>query len=227
MSKVSKHVVDRLISLDSPSRELILNIDWMNTQMFPLFNVGGLKVNLKNMFRYGNVDYTSLKELVEDVYSRLKNEVYNGEKLFINFELNPNPESNIPDILIECNENFWFITSSDEDKVILFDFPKLTDDSRLDTYSTTVSNHIRDAFYVFSGKIFRKRDETVRYNIMDIAPLILYIHDIPIPTGIDGKFPVDSITKEVFNRRKPKTVSYISDLIKKRTGKIRRKIGKK
>ena len=225
-SRLSKEI-NKFILLDSPSRELIVNVDWERTKVFPLINVGGLKVNLKDRYKSGIVESDEINSIAEELTKKLRELNVDGETMFKDIEIHLNDDPYIPDILLELHRDYWFISSSEDREIIYFDLPKLTDDLDLKRYSTTVSNHIRDAFYVLSGKVFNKGDSNPTLRIVDMAPSILYLFDIPIPSDIDGTINKDLFKREFFEERRPKYTRYKGVKIKKRLVKVRRKVRKR
>ncbi len=195
--------INRVFILESPAREMQTMVDWERTEIFPLVNVGGLKANLKGLFRKGSVEASEHEKLVDEVVEKLGSLEIDGIKIFKEVLSNPNPEPDIPDILLEPDDRLWFASRGTGKKLFKPSQPSLSQVDDLRAIRIAPSFHIREGFYAFGGKGFRK-GLGGKLSIMDIAPLILYLANTPIPEDIDGRLPTNHIDSELLRNRKPR-----------------------
>jgi len=219
--------INRVFILESPARELQTMVDWGGTSIFPLVNVGGLKANLRGVFREGSVDPERHVKLMEEVAQRLREARHQGRKLFKEVVTSPNPDPHIPDILLEPDETLWFASRGTGSIVFKPSQPSLGEVDDLSAIRISPSFHIREGFYVFGGAGFKKGGD--RISIMDIAPTILYLIGAPIPRDMDGKLHINLISDDLLRERKPVYTAGAKNLrqklvsTRKRIERLRRK----
>jgi predicted AlkP superfamily phosphohydrolase/phosphomutase len=64
--------------------------------------------------------------------------------------------------------------------------------------------HRPDGIFIASGPAFRN-NERITASILDIAPTVLYLMDVPIPTYMDGRVLKEAINPELLRTRTPRT----------------------
>ncbi|MEW5821450.1 MAG: alkaline phosphatase family protein, partial [Cyanobacteriota bacterium] len=169
----------------SSFREMVLNtrvyknnIDWSKTKAYrvPLsYPYVGLNINVKSRQKDGIVlpgkEYKELKQqlyknfkgfsdknpdLIKNVF--LQEEVYNGPSSY-----------NTPDIIIELNENYDSGSEVDE---LITEIPNML--------LTTISGYHRTSgIFGAMGKNINHNPQLFKFNIIDIAPTILYTLNLP------------------------------------------------
>lgn len=168
-----------------------LDIDWSNTKAFLASFFGtetqGIMINLKGREPQGIVDPSEYDRLREYIISKLKElkDPETGEKIFENVfkkeEIYTGPYINeAPDIVTLLKGEYKF--SADlKAKEIITPLNKIQGSHRL-----------YGIFIAYGPDI--KQDITIENaQIIDLAPTILHIFDIPIPKYMDGK-----VLKEIF-----------------------------
>ena len=211
------------------------NIDWANTKAFSSGAFGNIYINVEGEWGSGivksGIEYEQLREelsekirdlrdpedgesVVEKVYKR--EEIYRGPYLV-----------NAPDLVVQIKDYKYLINT--------FHFTK--DDPILQNicndpnspWPRRLSTHRLDGVVIFSGEMI----ENVLLDnaeIIDLAPTILYLMNLPIPIDMDGKVltnifssnylrkhPVifESSEKSFHNEKIPNYTSSEEDKVKK------------
>ncbi len=76
--------------------------------------------------------------------------------------------------------------------------------------------HRPEGIFIASGPAFRKKD-CLKASILDIAPTVLYLMNLPIPTYMDGRIIKEAIKQDFLNLHKPRTCKL--ELIDKKSDK--------
>lgn len=181
--------------------------DWTRTQSYSLGSYGNIYINLKGREPHGIVepgaayealrnkiagrlmelrDPTTGKQVVKKVYRR--EDIYHGEFL---------PKA--ADLIVEWSEEGYHSVQrfgSVEESVF-------TD--RLNLHLTKIrytGHHRLNGIFAIKGRGVKQGIEINNARIIDLAPTILYLLGLPIPTDMDGR-----VLKEVFEEehieRKP------------------------
>lgn len=69
---------------------------------------------------------------------------------------------------------------------------------------TPLGNHRWDGVFVASGPGFRAGERVDEVSLLDIAPLVLYSQDLPIPTDVAGRIPAQAMLPEQLVSRPPR-----------------------
>ncbi len=177
-------------------------IDWTTTKVFNLVAdlQGYIRINLKGREKEGIVEHG-------EEYDRLCNKVIEGLKTFKDAnDLEPVAESisrsdqifykgngfnNLPDIIVKWKfkpaVNYRKIISSEYGE-LEWPSPGLNPDGRS-------GNHRPEGFLLAAGKNIKINSTFEKKHIVDLAPTILHLLDIPIPEEYDGKV-IEDILKE-------------------------------
>ena len=182
----------------SPAKRLsILNrfffstsdIEWSKTKAFASGVTGAITINVKGRQPMGIVnpsEYENVREEIIDKLSELKDpetgdyvvrRVYKREEIYDGPYLNQ-----APDIVATPNDHYEFFGMHG------FSFNKVIDY----TFANS-GEHTLNGIFIAVGEGIKKGVEIEGANIIDLAPTILHIMDLPIPTHMDGK-----VLKEIF-----------------------------
>lgn len=183
------------------------NINWNNTKAYrvPLaYPYVGVNINLKNRQEQGIIEDKDFKAVKEHTFNTLKayserypqyiksvqyqEDIYEGENI-----------CNTPDIILELNENYDSGVEIDE---LTTEIPSIL-------LKTISGYHKPHGIFGAYGKNIQHNPETQNYNIVDLAPTILYALDTPIDKNIDGKLLTGIFKKEFLNKNTPR---YVCDL---------------
>lgn len=225
-SKLSKTILDRFLVMDSPSRIIVSLMDWEQTKIFPSINVGGLKVNIKGQFKSGYVSPGEREGVIKDTVELLKSIEVEGRKIFRDLEVTSSRDLYIPDILLEVDEELWFITSADGRDVLPLKSNKLDDHIKIDISRSRVAYHIREGFYAIKA-VGLNIGVKERLSMTDITPLTLYLLHLPIPPDLDGKLNLKLFRDDFVRTYKPIKKQYYKSHVKSRVKALRRRLTKK
>jgi predicted AlkP superfamily phosphohydrolase/phosphomutase len=164
------------------------DFDWKKTKAYSVGGWGFIYLNLIGREREGIVsgeEYQSLRNYIIEKLYKLKDpdtgenvvkEVYKKEDLY-----NGQPSDQLPDLILitdesmDCNHSI-----TKESSVLVPSFPKKS------------GNHRRDGIVIMKGKNIKKDLIIENAEIIDIAPTILYLMGVPIPSDMDGKVLKDA-----------------------------------
>lgn len=134
--------------------------------------------------------------VVEDIYR--KEEIYHGDNYNV-----------APDMVVLFKKNGFVPRPSYNVKpdVILNHIPK-KELEKLEVNIQANARHHPDGIVILWGDKIQKRKEIKGAQIIDLAPTILYLMGVPIPSDMDGKVLVDAISED-FLKENP--IEYISE----------------
>ena len=69
-----------------------------------------------------------------------------------------------------------------------------------------LGNHRWDGIFIASGPGIRTGERIDEVSLLDIAPLVLYSQDLPIPTDVAGQIPEQALRPDQLERRKPRWI---------------------
>ena len=141
-----------------------------------------------NLTKKGNAQKDFKKELMREI-NRLPHTVssINDVNIFLPEEIYSGPNVNLsPDIFFIVN-NHKSTVEIDFSKEVFLNSPSIAMRS---------GGHHMDGVFIANGETFRN-SEIQNISILDVAPTILALFDIEIPTEIDGRFLAESIKPEI------------------------------
>lgn len=185
-------------NLDSQTMMNLDAIDWKHTKAyrFPMYPpVEGVMINVVGRQAEGCVqpgeEYEALRTRILEEMRTLKDpktgepivleayrreEIYSGERL-----------ETAPDIILVTQDCYKGGTGIDE----------LVSEVPLDVLSKLSGVHRMDGILLVQGPHVRKHAPLEKAGIIDVAPSILYMLDMPIPSDMDGK-PLTAIFEQAY-----------------------------
>lgn len=170
-------------TIKTPNLDYSSQIMWQNTKAYSgNWSEYGIYINLVGREPFGivsNDEYEELREFIIKEISTLSD----GEnckivkRAFKREEMFPGSyTSNIPDILFEVNEDFLI----DENVSYGMDITSEAPEHKS-------SSHDENGIIIIHGKNVKSGNEILDANIIDLAPTILSMHDVPVPGDMQGK----------------------------------------
>lgn len=158
------------------------NVDWARTRAFSSGNYGQIFVNLQGRERFGSVAPGEFQEVVEQIGARL-------------LELR-DPKTGAPVVskVYKQSEVFWGEFIDDAPDVVFALAENYKALGTLEFASNQVvepafgnsGDHRMDGFVGMMGNEIKRGVKIENANIMDIAPTILYLMGLPVPSDLDG-----------------------------------------
>jgi hypothetical protein len=179
------------------------DVDWERTVAYALSGgvYGGLFVNLKGREPRGAVepdDYEKVRDELIDLLGDLKDprtdrclieivqkreEIYRGRFL-----------GEAPDL--------YFLPYVPT--VGVFGDFEFSSNKVIEEVSDAISaQHRMEGIFVASGPAVKKGQEVSGMTVMDLAPMMLYLMNLPIPSGVDGKLRKDVLDEGLLEKRPP------------------------
>ena len=161
------------------------SIDFQKSKAFcPAFSTFGIYLNSKSRFKDGFIDKPD--ELAEEIVNKLRNLKLSEQRVFKGIwkkeELYYGRYTvEAPDIILLPSEGIELHIDTNVKSIY-------SKDTHL------AGTHSTDGIFIAYGPdIKANRDLGKSFSIMDIAPTILHMHEIPIPEEMDGR-----VLKEIF-----------------------------
>jgi|Deesub1362A_J573_1020465.scaffolds.fasta_scaffold00240_41 predicted AlkP superfamily phosphohydrolase/phosphomutase len=160
------------------------DIDWSKTKAFASGVTGGITINMEGRQPKGIVkpgkEYEDLREELADKLKQLV-DPDTGDKIVANVykreEIYQGPYlSEAPDLIVTPNEGYEFFG------MFGFSFNKVIEP----TFGNSGA-HRPNGLFMAIGKGIKKGFEIKGPTIIDIAPTVLHIFDVPVLTNMDGK----------------------------------------
>jgi predicted AlkP superfamily phosphohydrolase/phosphomutase len=158
------------------------NVDWPRTRAFSSGNYGQIFVNLQGREPYGSVAPAEFEGVSAEIAARLESlrDPQTGarvvERVYTQAEIFWGPfVDDAPDIAFSLAENFKALGTLEfaSNRVIEPAFGN-SGDHRMDGFVGMLGDEVRPGVTIENA------------NIMDIAPTILYLMGLPIPSDLDG-----------------------------------------
>lgn len=197
-------------------------IDWNNSKAFaPFFDevtAGGVCINLKGREPAGVVENgKSYEDIRDELISKLEDlrhprtgkriihKVYRREEIYSGDQVNE-----APDLVIQWNEENIF--SGLDVGEGLWDGLENKRGRKLDLGAHT-GEHAQNGILIAKGENIKKGSIIREASILDIAPTILFLKQLPVPIDMDGK-----VLEEIFDVKflKENKVSYVDPKIDKK-----------
>ncbi len=188
-------------NLDSQTMMNLDDIDWKHTKAyrFPMYPpVEGVMINVVGRQPEGCVqpgkEYEALRTRILEEVRDLRDpktgepivleayrreEIYSGERLEM-----------APDLILVTQDCYKGGTSINE----------LVSEVPLDVLSKLSGVHRMDGILLAQGPHVRKNAPLEKAGIIDVAPTIMYMLDMPIPSDMDGK-PLTALFEEVYSQQ--------------------------
>lgn len=176
------------------------DVDWENTSAFSRGGVtGAIQLNIKGRGSRGGVDPSEAKSLRERLMTDLEGirSPYTGERVVEQVlkrkKVYSGPQSHLgPDILFTTKD-------MRTDTGGLTVFKSLA--PIIPTFAVT-GTHRRDGVFIASGPSFKQGAQLDELSIMDVAPIVLNLLELPIPSYMDGR-PIEAGLTSPFKKKHP------------------------
>ena len=183
IKRIPKNLRERM-----PDAYTISDFDWKETKAYSIGGWGFIYLNLRGREPEGIVseeEYEVLRDYIINELYKLKDpdtgenvvkEVFKKEDLY-----DGQPSDQLPDLIVMTDESIDCKHSITKESSVLV--PSSPGKS---------GNHRKDGIFIIKGKNIRKNMIIENAEIIDIAPTILYLMGVPIPSDMDGKVLKDA-----------------------------------
>lgn len=209
----TRRLVRQFLPLKLQSDQLKLHhmIDWGRTRAFSYGHMGKIYIHRRKKYPLGLVTNEEYESLREEIIARLKSlrspqtgklmvgEVIRKEERYSGEELDF-----APDIVFEPAD-FKYAISGDFHEV-WFQLPQ-----------HRAADHDMEGILIMKGANIKQK---VRLDakVTDIAPTLLYLHDLPVLEDMDGHVLLESLTDDLTDARK---ISHEASLYSKALSKVK------
>jgi len=198
-SWVNRHILGRVILIDSPSRVAGSSIEWSSTKVFPSVDVGGLKIHRSDIFPRGVVDPGHAERLAEEVVEALRSVRDDSGPIFKDVYHVVSDDPLVPDIYLEPRDDLWFKSRPDAGLVIPNRPHEYLRSDWIEVAGDRASYHVREGFiHVYGDGV--EPGEAGALRMVDVMPTLLHILGAPIPVGLDGRVVEAVLPREAINR---------------------------
>ncbi len=204
------------------------DVDWKRTVAYSRGYIGQIFLNVRGREPEGIVsrgdEYRRLRERIiadlrqlvtPDGKAKLISEVYLSEDLYSGPYVDQAPD-------------ITFLTENME--TVAFGNFEFSSRRVIEPAFTGISGHHRmKGMYSFSGPSFLPRGRCRDLSILDLAPLILYLLDLPVDRDMDGRVPREVIDPRILDDRPVRFEDYFSgrsELHNYRQGEVEKIVGK-
>jgi predicted AlkP superfamily phosphohydrolase/phosphomutase len=176
------------------------NIDWQKTKAFTEGAAGGVFINMKKRQKEGIVkdgeDYESLRlEIIDKLKelrdpltgSRVVGEIYRIENIYKGGDL-----VGAPDLVVECSPRYHTISPSE---CVYYNL----DDRKMFFNHKWSGKHHEKGIFILKGPAIKQGQKLDNLNIVDVAPTMLYLMNIPVSDDFDGKVMFEAINSDYFS----------------------------
>ncbi len=179
------------------------DVDWENTRAYALSGgvYGGLFVNLKGREPLGAVEPADYEKTRDDLAELLRgledpktgrgliSEVVKREEIYRGRFIGEAPD-------------LYFLPYTPT--VGVFGDFEFSSNNLLEEVSDAISaQHRMDGVFVANGPVVKKGVEVDGMTVLDLAPLMLYLMNLPIPEGVDGRLRKDILDEGALAGRPP------------------------
>ena len=163
-----------------------VDIKWDKTKAFTLTdttsNFMGIWINSKDNFDGGTISSEEKEVINQDLIDKLE-QFKDGDrpvirKVWRKRDLYPNSSRYIPDLFVETEEGYA---------------PDFRSYDKIIAYNEKYIHDPYGIFIAYGPDILHAKEELKGLEIIDIAPTILHVFGLPIPTDVDGR-----VIKEIF-----------------------------
>ena len=189
------------------------NIDWLRTKAYSTETTPSIRINVKGKYPLGAVepgqDYEELRDyiigelrnlrdpqhqdnVVETIYRR--EEIYHGKYV-----------DEAPDIIFRWKNNGYIhrFSKSAPGKGAV-QILSAEDLVFAESVSRPSGVHTPDGIMIIQGNGVKTNTQIKKYEIMDIAPTILYLLDVRIPRNMDGGIIWEAFEEDYIKENKPR-----------------------
>lgn len=178
------------------------NIKWKKTKAYrvPLaYPYVGVNINLRNRQEQGIVEEKDFQKVKEETFNILNEYSKNNPQYIkaVNYQediYTGENTCNTPDIIIELNEKYDSGVELDE---LITEIPSVL-------LKTISGYHKPYGIFGAYGKNIQQNTEIKDYNIVDLAPTILYALNTPIDNDIDGTLLTGIFKKSFLEKNQAK-----------------------
>lgn len=166
-------------------------IDWANTKVFAAPNyLQGVIVNVRGRERFGVVPESEVEQIKDDLVRRFEelkapdgspavDHVMKSQDVF-----GSDPVKGAPDVMPVFKDHRYEIDDEVHHREVFTDLSHLPR-----------GVHHPDGMVVVTGD-GTKSGDSLRGSVMDVAPTLLYLADLAVPEGLDGKVLTDAFDDE-------------------------------
>lgn len=181
-----------------------LNVNWSETRCWAVGDAGKIYVNLKGREAQGITDPDDYDRLLDELAEKLRNiPDENGKELktqvFKRRDIDPGPCSQYgPDLLILFDECRWSTNEKvgyGQGNIHALTTPDESDDV---TYGS-------DGYFSITAPGILVRGERKGVSLLNVAPTVLHILDLPIPENIERPSILAELEEEKFEEKIEKT----------------------
>ena len=178
-------------------------VDWAQTLAYSAGNLGNINLNIKGRDPMGVVDPSEVDTVIDDITEALlelrdpdtgepmvvevlrRDEVYTGSLL-----------DRAPDLLIRWTDDKYLATKDYEGKP---DGPLFGTKQKFGRHGAAYAldqtgTHIMEGMCILYGNAILPGARLVKAQLIDVAPTILHLLDVPIPRAIDGRVLTEVLT---------------------------------
>ena len=172
-----------------PRRDALSTINWHETQAYSYGNLGLICINLKGREPEGTVppeEYESLRDhIIKELYElkdpdngkHIVEKVYKREELYTGPYINDSPDLIVAmDMIYQERATFGEFLVGSVGRI-----------EEKDISMRRSGQHRMNGVFIINGKNIRPGINVTNAEIIDLAPTILYMMDIPVPLDMDGK----------------------------------------
>lgn len=175
------------------------NIDWEKTKVYTLWRKGPIYVNVKGRTSsYGltrdGEEYEELRDSIIEILEGIvdpKTSERPFEKVIRAEDIWSGKYMDMaPDLIFCPNDNGYDIVTylpSGE----LFEDPECGQ-----AFQHNLGIHARDGILIMAGKNIKQGSNVSDARIIDVAPTILYLMDVPVPVDMDGKVLTHALNED-------------------------------
>jgi len=212
--KVKRNVFRKLrlsVKQRSGLQQFKNRIIWQDTKAFSLGAFGNIYINRKDRFPWGILSEQEAlaveEQIINQLYS-LKDEETGKQiikKIYRSGDIYTGPhKSNAPDILIETHQDYFVRNNLDHEEGKIIYRAGLYQGRQL----PHTGRHTSRGMIVAKGPTILSTNNIKSANIMDVAPTVMHLCQLPVPKEMDG-IPLLTWLDENFKSENP--ITYIDD----------------
>ncbi len=178
-------------------------VDWTQTRAYAAGNLGNINLNIKGREPQGVVDPAEVEDVIQSITKALMElrDPDTGERMVIEVlrreEVYTGPLlDRAPDLLIRWTDDKYIATKDYEGRP---DGPLFGHKQKFGRHGAAYAldqtgTHIMEGMCILYGNAIVKGARLVQAQLIDLAPTILHLLDVPIPQAIDGRVLTEVLT---------------------------------